>query len=297
MNLDTPRLHTTEKFYLVVVVLILVILSFSSSNNQQSSQNLTSTIADENTLTIASFNLQIFGESKVSNKDTLSILSKIACEFDIVAVQEIRDKSEESLPQYINSINKICPLKSYVMGPRIGRTSSKENYAFIYDKGKVTFLDSYTYNDSFDKFEREPLISRFRATNLTVIIVNNHIKPDDAKKEIDSLQSVITDVRKHYNYNNNILLVGDFNADCDYFKEDDSTYIKNSEFVWLIPNSADTTTKDTDCTYDRIISTNTLARYYTGYSGVFKFDVEYNLTQEQTFVISDHYPVWAKFNI
>lgn len=53
-----------------------------------------------------------------------------------------------------------------------------------------------------------------------------------------------------------ILFLGDFNADCSYVREEDwaAIRLRSSEvFKWLIPDSADTTVGNSDCAYDRIV--------------------------------------------
>lgn len=53
-----------------------------------------------------------------------------------------------------------------------------------------------------------------------------------------------------------MLFLGDFNADCKYVKAHDwvSIRLRSSEvFKWLIPDSADTTVGNSDCAYDRIV--------------------------------------------
>ena len=71
--------------------------------------------------------------------------------------------------------------------------------------------------------------------------------------------------------------------------------MKGNDYYWVINNSVDTTTKSTDCTYDRIIITTPAVTDYTGESGVFRFDAEYNLDYNSTIAVSDHYPVYAEF--
>jgi len=83
--------------------------------------------------------------------------------------------------------------------------------------------------------------------------------------------------------------MGDFNADCSYFDEE-----QEREYIWLIGNNEDTTTKSTNCAYDRIAIKNRTMEHYSG-SGVFRFDLEYGLNQSQTEEVSDHYPVFATF--
>ncbi len=52
------------------------------------------------------------------------------------------------------------------------------------------------------------------------------------------------------------IVMGDLNADCSYFNENSQSPLRSNDYYWVINNSVDTTTKSTDCTYDRIIMTN-----------------------------------------
>ena len=89
--------------------------------------------------------------------------------------------------------------------------------------------------------------------------------------------------------------MGDLNADCNYFNEKSQSPLRSGDYYWVINNSVDTTTKSTDCTYDRIIITNSTKTDFTGKSGVFRFDIAYNLTYEKTIEVSDHFPVYGTF--
>jgi len=48
-------------------------------------------------ISIASFNLCIFGQSKAEKSDVMNCMVQILRNFDIIAVQEIRDKEETAL--------------------------------------------------------------------------------------------------------------------------------------------------------------------------------------------------------
>jgi hypothetical protein len=71
--------------------------------------------------------------------------------------------------------------------------------------------------------------------------------------------------------------------------------LRSSDNNWIINNSIDTTTKLTDCTYDRIIITTPVITDYAVNSGIFRFDAEYNLNYNSTIAVSDHYLVYAEF--
>jgi hypothetical protein len=59
----------------------------------------------------------------------------------------------------------------------------------------------------------------------------------------------------------------------------------------------DTTVKDTDCTYDHFVISDSLMDEYTGQIGVYRFDVEYGLTRKFSTKVSDHYPLFATFTV
>ncbi|MBI3412855.1 MAG: endonuclease/exonuclease/phosphatase family protein [Candidatus Aenigmarchaeota archaeon] len=248
---------------------------------------------------IAAFNIQVFGKSKAGKPEVMDIISKIAREFDIVLVQEIRDSTGETSILYLNEINKIGQKTySYVISERLGRTTSKEAYAYYYNNKTVNFTFGYVFNDTNDAFEREPYIASFKSGNLDFTLVGVHIKPDDAKQEIGNLTLVVNSIITKTPQEKDVIVMGDFNADGSYFNENDvSNPFKAAEFQWIITNDMDTMVK-TNNTYDRIVITNATNsyEYVNNSASVFYFDSVYGINN-QTFVqeVSDHYPVYAEF--
>jgi deoxyribonuclease-1-like protein len=251
------------------------------------------------TVKLAAFNLQIFGTSKAGNLEVMDVLSKTIKNFDIVAVQEIRDSSQTALPALRNSVNDMAgPKYDFVVSDRLGRTTSKEQYAYLYNTQTVQQIGSpYTYPDSNDLFQREPYVAEFKARNgnFDFVLITIHTDPDTATQEINDLPKVVDDARARYQGEGDFIIMGDLNADCDYFNENSQSPLKSSDYLWIINNSIDTTTKSTTCTYDRIILTAQAKTDFTGNSGVFRFDQAYNLNYNMTVAVSDHYPVYAEF--
>jgi len=87
------------------------------------------------------------------------------------------------------------------------------------------------------------------------------------------------------------MIVGDYNADCSYFDEEDipELEIGSTEFLWAIPNEADTNLADSNCTYDRMVLTGELKNNFNG-----KWGVDDNFSESK---ISDHWPVWIELEI
>jgi len=252
-----------------------------------------------NTVKLAAFNLQIFGTSKADKPEVMEVLSKTIRNFDIVAVQEIRDASQTALPALKNSINDMAgPKYDFVVSNRLGRTTSKEQYAYFYNTQTMQQIGNpYTYPDSNDMFQREPYVAEFKArsANFDFVLITIHTDPDTATQEINDLSAVVENAKGRYQGEGDFIIMGDLNADCNYFNENSQSPLRSSDYLWIINNSIDTTTKSTACTYDRIILTSQAKTDFTGNSGVFRFDEAYNLTYDMTVEVSDHYPVYAEF--
>ena len=89
-------------------------------------------------------------------------------------------------------------------------------------------------------------------------------------------------------------MMGDLNADGSYFDENGASTLSSSGYYWVIGDGVETTTKSTDYTYDRIIVTDSAVNDCTGDSGVYRFDIEYGLSEDETTAVSDHYPVYME---
>lgn len=75
----------------ILLISLVIILSFNII------EVLGLDSVNENALSIASFNIQVFGKTKAKKKDVLLMLAKIISIFDVVAIQEIRDSSNSAI--------------------------------------------------------------------------------------------------------------------------------------------------------------------------------------------------------
>lgn len=89
----------------------------------------TKAIAIDN-IKIANWNLQAFGKTKSSNQELLQNYASILCNYDIIFVQEIRDKEQKAFPKLCNLLLEY----NYIASSRAGRTQSKEQCGVIYKK-------------------------------------------------------------------------------------------------------------------------------------------------------------------
>ncbi|WP_292471351.1 endonuclease/exonuclease/phosphatase family protein [Methanolobus sp.] len=259
--------------------------------------NESPTDLNANTIRIGSFNIQVFGVTKASKPEVMNVLAKIIRTYDVVAIQEIRDKSLTSLPALVELVNSDGSQYNYVVSERLGRTTSKEQYAYVYNTLTVSISDAYTYPEPIgtDPFHREPYIASIEALhgNYDATLMVIHTDPDEATEEINGLDDVLSYAQSQNPNEKDFIIMGDLNADGSYFDEDSTSDL--DEYHWVIDDSQDTTTKSTDYTYDRIILTDNSD--LAGEAGVFRYDLIYGLDGELTTDVSDHYPVFVEFSV
>ena len=277
--------------YTIISVLMLVV-GFSVLPSSSKTVNNAQPI-----IKAASFNIQIFGKKKSKDRAVMNIITDIVRRFDVVAVQEIRDKSGTAERALEAALDRAGTDYARVTGPRLGRSSCKEQYAFFYRTSTIRALAATTLPDPQDLFHREPLMAYFQTIrgNFNFVLINIHTDPDEAVQEISLLPRAVKYARNYFN-EKDVLVLGDFNADCSYFNEENLLRIFPG-YINLISNACDTTVKKSVCTYDRMMATPELKGDLTGRGGVFRFDKVYSLSRKQAAKVSDHYPVWAEFYI
>ncbi|XP_072299673.1 deoxyribonuclease-1 [Eucyclogobius newberryi] len=256
-----------------------------------------------NGLLLGAFNIKTFGDKKASNTTLMDIISKIVHRYDIILIQEVRDtnlSATQKLMAHVNNGASEFKYKNIVSEP-LGRSTYTERYLFLYREESVSVVSSYLFDDGCepcgnDTFNREPFNVMFStSTDLQkFVLIPQHTSPDFALQEVDALYDVVTDVRKHWN-TNKIILLGDFNSDCNYVTSSEWNQIRlftDKSFHWLISNDDDTTVTHTNCAYDRIVVTDDVIEgVVPGTAKVFDFQTALNLTPEMALAVSDHFPV------
>jgi len=248
---------------------------------------------------IASFNIQVFGDSKSNKPQVMNRLAEICREFDIVAIQEIRSKNQDLLPNFVELVNESGRKYDYVIGERLGRTVSKEQYAFVFDTASVVVdrNQMYTVEDPDDLLHREPLVVPFRVRGppeqsaFTFKLVNIHTDPDETDQELDALGDVYAAVTRDGSNEDDIIVLGDLNVD-------DKHLGRLGQISGIMPviSGKMTNTRKTK-QYDNIVFIGTATSEFTGRGGVYDFMRKFNLTEQEALEISDHLPVWAEFKI
>jgi endonuclease/exonuclease/phosphatase family metal-dependent hydrolase len=267
-------------------ILFLFAFWFNSQNRALASSH--------ETIKIISFNIQIFGNSKMARPEVVKILVDIVSQADIIAVQEVRSITIDPVEQFMALLPNTY---KYVIGPRQGRSGSKEQYWVIYDSSKITMLEKDSWPDEDDIFERSPYAVYFKSSGtFDFIMLTNHIQPRAAEKEIRAIPRVVTYYIELWK-DPDVLVIGDLNADGQYFDSSllDSIF-PGIEYKIIFTNE-DTTLALSHNTYDRFIITNSAVEDFTGNFGVIRFDEEYDFDSYGVSPrqVSDHYPVWAEF--
>lgn len=250
-------------------------------------------------LRIASYNIQVFGESKLADSKTTAVLAQIIRKFDVVAVQEIRAKDAAFLSRFLQQVNAAGIPYDVVIGPRLGRTDSKEQYAYFYDTTRVELdrISVYTVKDPDDLLHREPLVAGFRARGappneaFTFTLIDVHTDPDEVSRELDALDDVYRAVRDDGRGEDDVILLGDLNADESHLRQ-----LGDVPYVAYVVSGIPTNTHGTK-TYDNILFDRRATTEFLGRGGVLDVMREFNLTLDEALKVSDHLPIWAEFSV
>lgn len=251
------------------------------------------------TIHIASFNLQVLGQSKISKPHVVDLLSRIIRRYDVVAVQEVCSQDQSLLPHFVDAINSTGRHYDYVVGPRLGPAGKLEQYAYIFDTASVEIDRSqiYTVSDPDGLFDREPLVAWFRVRGpekeeaFTFSLVNLHIEPEALARELPLVDQVISLVRDDGREEDDVILLGDLCAGDREFQQ----LYSYSRTRWAISHMPTTTRADQQL--DNLVFHEQATSEFTGKSGVFDFFTEFNMTLEEALEVTDHLPVWAEFSI
>ena len=238
---------------------------------------------------------------------------KIVSRYDLTFVMEIRDSTNTAINDFMTQLNNyVSPSNvSYQLqiSDRLGRTTSKEQYGFIYNPAKINFVKTLQYYDANNWFERPPFVFVFEINSFKdqqFAICGCHIKPEDAVNEISHLRDVF-DFYSNETFTNNTILAGDYNAGCSYVSTSawsNVTLRTDTRFSWLISDTTDTTVAVSSCPYDRFVVLKTMAdktiatgaKFEIRNVGTFTFDSAYGLPTQNATLVSDHYPIEMVIN-
>lgn len=255
-------------------------------------------------IVVGSFNIQTLGKSKMSKPRVVEVLVDIARRFDVLAIQELKDKDQTTIPQLLQLINQDGSRFSAAIGPRQSYVVNgvpaayAEQAVYIYDTERIELLgQSYVAYDRYRRMHRSPYVAHFRcrATSssqpFSFVLMNVHTDPDDIHGEFAAMQDIIGEVYPNHPGEEDFILLGDLNGSPRQFQQ----YRWMQQQFAAIPSTWPTNTKGDKC-YDNIVFDASFTAEFTGQAGVLNLMTEYGLAYNDAKKVSDHMPVWAVFS-
>ncbi len=250
------------------------------------------------TIRIASFNLSGWGDASRDRPAVTEMLVRLIGQFDIVALQDIRSKRDDLLPNLMIELNRGGRAFDFMIGPRVGRGDTREQLAFVFDTDRIETdrFQLYTVADPEDIMTREPLVGWFRTRQVsereafTFSLVNMHIDSNLAAAELAALPNLVEAIYSDGRGEDDIILAGDFSA-----AGSQSAFFTSGLFRTAIEGIA-TNTRGTHL-LDNIAIPVMGGTEYMGRAGAIDFLRQYNLGLEQALSVSEHLPIWAEFSI
>lgn len=251
------------------------------------------------TIRIASFNIQAFGEAKLRDPQVAACLAQIIQQFDIVAVQELRGSDVSFLRDFVQQINAQGSNFDSIASPPAQTGRYVERTAFLFNRNTIEWDGSHAYSvqDPDDLMYREPFVGWFRAVHpesdraFTFSLANVHLDARKPLEEIAALGQLLGAVRGDGRFEDDIVIAGDFNAAPQYLRD-----LQQTVGLQLLISGTATNVELTRHA-DNLLIHPLATSEFTGRAGVFDFLKAFNLTVEQASAISDHLPVWAEFSI
>jgi len=259
------------------------------------------------TIRIATFNIQRFGDKKADNREVMEALAKIVAQFDVVAIQELQSKDMTPIRRMIDMLRASGGQYAATVSQQLGRTTYKESYAFIWDESRVRMTsEAYVVQDPGDRMPREPMVASFEARSgsadgrqpFRFTLINVHTSPDGVadsalENEMDVLDDVFVRVRQ-YDYQmtgeEDLILLGDLNVPADRLRE-----LGQIPGIQTVAPNLKTNTRRTK-TYDHILIDRNTTTEFTGRYGLIDLQQHFGISEEQALEISDHQPLWAEFS-
>ena len=285
-------------------------------------------VGDE--IKIATWNIENLGRTKAGLKntdnsiaheanDTMGKIAKIMKQLkvDLIAIQEVEDIKRLTLPKlkrrlgggwdYIES--ETTGREQYAIFFKIGKVEQKNRIHPCKHKEEIV-KDSKCairlYNDKEnDKnhFSRDLGYAKFsyKDQDLEFVIITCHLDPDNPADETKRLDEAYDTLKKD-TQNPNIIVLGDFNLEDGpadpAFKDGGLLDEKNYPTMKAVLDEKQDTTlagKDDQTTFDNILFDSD--QFKLKEKGVYCFDKKLKLLKGCAEAISDHYPVWATFEI
>lgn len=223
----------------------------------------------EDSIKVASFNGEIFGDAKISNVG-VDYYVDLVSDYDLFFLLEIRDVDNSSFEELCGAL---VGYECYLSG-RSGRSISKEAVGvFVKSDLSVSRFGEYEDDTIPSVFERVPVWIDVLGVRYWAV----HLNHEDVYREMEALEELVLGIGDLEL--GKIVVLGDMNADCDYY----SSGVDFDSWNWVIGDDADTASGFKDCAYDRIIVSSSV-------------DVVDGGVVDIDLAVSDHGLVWVEIS-
>nr|XP_058944279.1 endonuclease/exonuclease/phosphatase family domain-containing protein 1-like [Pocillopora verrucosa] len=288
---------------------------------------ITPYLINNNTLRIASWNLQSFSSDKADNAGVKEVICCTVLEngLDILAIQEIGDtnalikiKDELNSPtsETVKTLKTVEQHWECCISDISGKMFRSVEYnGFLWNAARGISLKSSALLEKpkggQKQFARRPYLGFFKAKKFDFVLVSVHLKAaglgnsdlERLKEELARVPALITALQSHIPGEKDMMVLGDFNLGPDLDMEEFDA-MREGGLANLISASTFTniSTKNMEGSknYDNIwISKHAKSNHFTGKSGVIRERLTHPSIPDGRWswngVVSDHCPVWAEF--
>ena len=251
------------------------------------------------TFRMATFDLGGLDESKLGSLRISDVLLRLLPRFELIALEGIRGKNQGVLVRLVEQINAASGRQyTFATCPTQRRDGVEHYSAFVFDRAALE-VDQATVHfveDPLGRFRHRPLAGAFRVRGLdpalafTFVLIAVDTNPDNPGPELDLLADVIRAVRKKMPGEDDIIMLGDFQADDNHLGG-----LNGILGITAAISGTPTTTRGTQLA-DNILFDRRATVEFTGRAEVVDLIREFDLTIDQARDISEHLPVWAEFS-
>ena len=244
------------------------------------------------TIVVATWNMKDFG-TKSRDDNELAQVCQVLKSFDLVVMQEVF--GEEVLARTIAIMKDKFHLSyKYLLSEPEG--GNHESYAFFFKEGVVEALSSPTIQQD-SVFKRPPCYLLVKAGSFDFYVIDIHMStrddPKDQTAEAKEL-AAIYDRLQSQDGEDDLLLLGDFNLAPTDKK---LASLRAIPSIKCVDEKLNTTLRNSFD--DNIWLQGSFTHQYKGEWGILDFSQEYFNGKKDAAIkaVSDHLPVWARFDL
>ena len=257
------------------------------------------------TITVASWNIQLFGPAKLNDAVRLGRIAEVIKEFDVIAIQEITHATGQGQPVVdgLTTLLQSTHHRTYtgILGPRTGCPGGRtEQYAILYDSDILQEVNSRTIADDPNQLNsmcRDPLVATLRfsdaSASFTFTLIVVHADPDPITaltEDLHALGRIYGEVQAHDPQEDDVILLGYLNTN----PQDFGGLNNIPDLVYAVPGVP--TMVRTNSRLDNVLfQWGPTGEDFAGEGGVFPVASFLGITDDQAHRLSDHLPVYAVF--